>query len=136
MAGAAEIHKTIRELDLSGTVVLLGRVADRHVPGLYLHASLLVMPSLYEGFGFPVLKSMALGTPVVASNTSSIPEVAGSAAILVPPTDERPSRTPSLILTSNDKTAAGLRAKGLIQAKKFSSAPFCRRNSTSPSARG
>lgn len=120
MAGAAEIHKTIRDLDLAGSVVLLGRVADRHVPGLYLHASVLVMPSLYEGFGFPVLESMAVGTPVVASNTSSIPEVAGSAAILVPPTDVQALACAIAEVTSNAKTAAGLRAKGLIQAKKFS----------------
>jgi glycosyltransferase involved in cell wall biosynthesis len=120
MVGAAEIHKTIRDLDLAGTVVLLGRVADEHMAGLYLHASLLVMPSLHEGFGIPVVESMAVGTPVVTSNSSSLPEVAGGAAILVPPTDEQALACAIADVISNAKIAAELRAKGLIQAKKFS----------------
>jgi len=120
MAGAKEIRQTIQDLDLTGTVVLLGRVADEHMAGLYLHASLLVMPSLYEGFGIPVVESMAVGTPVVASNSSSLPEVAGGAAILVPPTDEQALACAIADVISNAKIAAELRAKGLIQAKKFS----------------
>src|SRR5438874_5934426 len=88
LRGAQEIHATIAELDLSNLVVLAGHVPDEQVPGLYAHASVLVMPSLYEGFGFPILESMACGTPVIASGASSLPEVAGDAAILFPAQDE------------------------------------------------
>ena len=119
MVGAAEIHDTIRDLDLSGSVVLLGRVADEHMPGLYLHASLLVMPSLHEGFGLPVLESMASGIPVVASNTSSLPEVAGDAALLVPPTDEQALANAIEDVISSPKTAAELRTRGLVRAQQF-----------------
>jgi len=67
LKGAPEVFTTIRELDLSGCVVLTGHTPDEHVAGLYAHASMLVMPSLYEGFGFPVLEAMAAGTPVVST---------------------------------------------------------------------
>jgi glycosyltransferase involved in cell wall biosynthesis len=67
-------------------VRLVGRVADAVVPGLVAGAAAVVVPSLYEGFGLPVLEAMAAGTPVVAADTSSLPEVAGGAAILVKPT--------------------------------------------------
>jgi glycosyltransferase involved in cell wall biosynthesis len=119
MVGAAEIHETIRDLDLSRTVVLLGRVADKHLPGLYRHASLVVMPSLYEGFGFPVVESMATGTPVVASNTSSLPEITGDAALLVPPTDEQVLADAIDQVISSSKVAAGLRERGLVRAQQF-----------------
>lgn len=68
--------------------VLLGRVSRDVVPGLLAGAEAVVVPSLYEGFGLPVLEAMAAGTPVVAAATSSIPEVASGAAILVEPTGE------------------------------------------------
>lgn len=67
-------------------VVLLGRVDDAVVPGLLAGAAAVVVPSLHEGFGLPVLEAFAAGTIVVAADTSSLPEVAGGAAVLVPPT--------------------------------------------------
>jgi glycosyltransferase involved in cell wall biosynthesis len=63
----------------------LGYVSDADLPALYSAAELFAFPSLYEGFGLPILEAMACGTPVVASNTSAIPEVAGDAALLVDP---------------------------------------------------
>ena len=66
--------------------VLPGRLPDDILPGLVAGAAAVVVPSLYEGFGLPVLEAMAAGTPVVAAKTSSLPEVAGGAAILVEPT--------------------------------------------------
>ena len=119
MIGADEIHATIRQLELSDIVVLAGRVADEYLPGLYAEASLLVMPSLYEGFGFPVLESMASGTPVVASNVSSLPEVAGDAAILVSPHEAEGLSNAMADVLSNPSTAAELRAKGLGRAQQF-----------------
>lgn len=117
--GANEIHKTIAELKLSDSVVLPGRVSEEHLPGLYATAALVVMPSLYEGFGFPVLEAMASGTPVVASNTSSLPEVAGEAAILVPPHDTTALADAITMILSRQNLADDLRAKGLVQAQQF-----------------
>jgi glycosyltransferase involved in cell wall biosynthesis len=119
MLGADEIHTTIRQLELSADVVLAGRVPDEHLPGLYAQASLLVMPSLYEGFGFPVLEAMAAGTPVVASNTSSLPEVAGTAAILVAPDDTMALAEAISSVLEWPQCAAELKAKGLAWAKQF-----------------
>jgi glycosyltransferase involved in cell wall biosynthesis len=80
-----ELFAMIERLDLSAHVKLIGHVPDQLLPALYSAASVLLYPSLYEGFGYPVLESMACGTPVVTSNVSSMPEVAGNAAIQVDP---------------------------------------------------
>jgi glycosyltransferase involved in cell wall biosynthesis len=120
MPGADEVRKTIKELDLASSVVLAGHVPDDHLSGLYSQARLLVMPSFYEGFGFPVLESMAAGTPVVASNTSSLPEVAGEAAILVSPSDELGLAGAIADVLGSPVAAADLRARGLVRAQKFS----------------
>ncbi|MGC2697265.1 MAG: glycosyltransferase family 1 protein [Candidatus Angelobacter sp.] len=119
MTGADEIRETIRRLHLSDIVVSLGRIDHDLLPGLYRCASLFVMPSLYEGFGLPILESMACGIPVVASNTSSLPEVAGDAAIFVPPKDEHALADAIEQVLDNPRLAAELRAKGLVRAKQF-----------------
>ncbi len=119
MKGAQEIYDTIRELDLGSSVVLAGYVPDEHVAGLYAQASVLVMPSLYEGFGFPVLESMAVGTPVIASNVSSLPEVAGDAAMLFPPQDELALADALEDVLENASTVAELRRRGLARAREF-----------------
>src|SRR5262249_20247473 len=85
--GADEIREEIKRLELTDIVVLTGHVDDDHMPGIYTNARLLVMPSLYEGFGFPVLEGMAAGTPVIASNVTSLPEITGDAALLFDPHD-------------------------------------------------
>jgi glycosyltransferase involved in cell wall biosynthesis len=120
LQGGEEIHKTIRALGLQDVVVLTGHVADQQLPGLYAQARLLAMPSLYEGFGLPVLESMAVGTPVVASNSSSIPEVAGDAAILIPPHDEEAFAGAIQDVLENPVTGEELRRKGLVRAREFS----------------
>ena len=70
---------------LEGSVKFLPRVSDEELVSLYNLASLFIMPSLYEGFGLPVLEAMACGTPVICSDRTSLPEVAGNAALLVDP---------------------------------------------------
>lgn len=120
LTGAREIHRTIYELGLRDVVVLPGHVPDDFMPGLYRHAKLLVMPSLYEGFGLPVLESMASGVPVVASNSSSLPEVAGDAAILVSPQDESAWAEAIEDVLRSPSTAEELRRKGLLRARQFS----------------
>ena len=119
MHGADEIFRTIAELELRASVVLAGRVPDEHLPGLYANAALLVMPSVYEGFGFPVAEAMASGTPVVCSNVSSLPEVAGDAARLVPPTDIESLAAAIDDILCNAALADEMRRKGLVQAQRF-----------------
>ncbi len=75
------------EREAGNGVVLLGHVSDAELPALYRGAAVVAMPSLYEGFGLPLLEAMACGAPVVASNASCFPEVAGDAAILCGPDD-------------------------------------------------
>jgi glycosyltransferase involved in cell wall biosynthesis len=120
ITGAAEIYDTIKQLELTESIILTGHAPDEHIPGLYANASALVMPSLYEGFGFPILESMAVGTPVVASNCSSLPEVAGDAAILVPPRDVEALAEAIEDAVENRTIAEGLRRKGLARARQFS----------------
>jgi glycosyltransferase involved in cell wall biosynthesis len=120
LPGMAAIHDTILELDLSGSVLLTGRVPDQHMPALYVHASILVMPSLYEGFGFPALEAMACGTPVVASNMSSLPEITGDAALLVSPTDADALAAAIEGVMEHRSLAEELRRKGLERARQFS----------------
>lgn len=84
------LYRKIEETGLTEHVHMLGFVHDEDLPALYSGANCVAFPSLYEGFGFPVLESMACGTPVITSNISSLPEVAGEAALMVNPknTDE------------------------------------------------
>jgi glycosyltransferase involved in cell wall biosynthesis len=99
---------------------LIGFADDEDLPGLYSSATCLAFPSLYEGFGFPVLEAMACGTPVMTSNVSSLPEVAGEAALLVNPVD-----TDEIIETldrmlSDQALRGRLIELGYTQATKFS----------------
>jgi glycosyltransferase involved in cell wall biosynthesis len=84
----SEILSTVHKLDLAHRVVVTGYVPDADLPALLSGALAFVFPSLHEGFGLPVLEAMACGTPVVCSNASSLPEVAGDAALLVDPLDQ------------------------------------------------
>jgi len=82
-----EVFAQVRKLGLTGRVILTGYVPDADLGALLSGARAFVYPSLYEGFGFPVLEAMACGTPVICSNVSSLPEVAGDAALQVDPLD-------------------------------------------------
>ncbi len=80
-----QLFHTIRDLDLASRVILTGYVPEAELPLLYSAADLFIYPSLYEGFGLPVLEAMACSVPVVTSNISSMPEIVGDAGILVDP---------------------------------------------------
>lgn len=97
-------------------VTITGFVSDSDLPALYSGASAFIYPSLYEGFGFPVLEAMACGIPVVTSNISSLPEVAGKAGILVDPLSTASIASGITKALKNSKT---LSLKSLKQAKKF-----------------
>jgi len=100
-------------------VRLLGHVERADLPALISGARALVMPSLYEGFGFPVLEAMACGTPVVAANTSSLPEVAGDAALLVDPHDAEALAEALARVLTDDALRRTLRRRGLQRARRF-----------------
>lgn len=115
-----ELNSAIRRCGVAGRIGFLGRIEEERLPSLYRGSLALVFPSLYEGFGLPVLEAMACGTPVLTSGVASLPEVAGGAALLVDP-------------LSIDEIAAGikricedhvlrreLRAAGLQRSADFS----------------
>jgi glycosyltransferase involved in cell wall biosynthesis len=111
--------------DLSGcaalpsSVVHLGRVRDEHLPALYNGATGFVYPSLYEGFGLPPLEAMACGTPVVASNSTSLPEAVGDAALLVDPLSVESMADGLGRLVHDSILRQSLRAKGLEHVRQF-----------------
>ena len=98
----------------------LGPLSEEDLAVLYSHAGVFVLPSLYEGFGLPVLEAMACGAPVVCSNAGPLPEVAGDAAVLLPPeAPERWAQSMEAIL-SNQRLADALRTKGFARAAAYS----------------
>lgn len=134
-AGAGELHlllagqrwwrsdhvdRAIEAAGASGWVRLLGYVDDRALPALYSAATVVAYPSLYEGFGLPVAEALACGAVVVASNTTSIPEVAGDAAILVDPTDDAAIADAIAAAATDESLRARLRHDGPLQAAGFS----------------
>ena len=114
------IFDAVQRLGLETHVTFTGYVEDEHLPALYAGADLFAFPSLYEGFGLPVLEAMACGTPVVTSNASSLPEVAGDAALLVDPYDVEQIAQAMWLVLSQPALAAALREKGLARAAQFS----------------
>ncbi|HWM10764.1 MAG TPA: glycosyltransferase family 1 protein [Solirubrobacteraceae bacterium] len=98
---------------------LLGHVDDALLPGLYAGARAFALPSLYEGFGLPVLEAMAAGTPVVAADAAALPETCGGAAVLAPP-DGDAFATALAALLADDGERGRLRAAGLERAARFS----------------
>jgi len=112
--------KQIQSLVLDEDVIFVDWVAENDLPYYYSSASLLVYPSLYEGFGLPPLEAMACGCPVVTSNTSSLPEVVGDAAIMVDPYDIDGLANAMREVLTNDGLRKAMIEKGLAQAKKFS----------------
>lgn len=105
---------------LAGLVRVLDYVPDADLPGLYSGARAFAFPSLYEGFGFPVLEAMACETPVVAASTSSLPELAGDAALLVDPTDTAALTAALARVLTDEALRAELIARGLAQMQRFS----------------
>jgi glycosyltransferase involved in cell wall biosynthesis len=115
-----ELARRVRGLKLEGVVHFAGRVSDEALIALYGAADVLVFPSLYEGFGLPVLEAMACGTPVVASDAASLPEVVGDAGLLVPPRDSAGLAAAVGRVLHEPGLAETLRARGLERARRFS----------------
>jgi glycosyltransferase involved in cell wall biosynthesis len=114
------IKSQITTLNLNANVIVTGSVPADHLPYLYSEATLFVFPSLYEGFGLPVLEAMACGTPVITSNTSSLPEVGGNAAVFIDPRNKEELTTAIEQILIDKVKYATMKEKGLTQAKYFS----------------
>jgi glycosyltransferase involved in cell wall biosynthesis len=117
---ASRVHDAIREHRLTDRVRWMGYLPDADLAALYNAAIALVYPSVYEGFGLPAVEAMACGCPVIAANTSSLPEVVGDAGFLVDPYDV-PALTQVIERVIADEAfARSLRARGLARASTFS----------------
>jgi glycosyltransferase involved in cell wall biosynthesis len=106
--------------DLAGRVELRGYVPEGELPGLYRNATAFVYPSLYEGFGMPVIEAMACGTPVLTSNVAALPELAAGAAVLVDPLDEAALAEAMHALGTDDALRRRLREAGPARAAQYS----------------
>lgn len=114
-----EIERRAFELGIADQIHFTGYVQDIDLPALLSGARAFVFPSLYEGFGMPVLEAMACGTPVLTSTTSALPEVAGDAALLVDPHDTCAIADGLIRLASDAPLCAILRERGLARAAQF-----------------
>jgi hypothetical protein len=115
-----ELLGLVTTLGIKDDVVFLQRVSNDELSLLYNGARLFVFPSLEEGFGLPPVEAMACGAPVIASNVSSMPEVLGEAALLVPPRDAQVLSEAMTEVLANRALAAELRARGLRHSRQFS----------------
>jgi glycosyltransferase involved in cell wall biosynthesis len=115
-----EVFSLVENLGLGGQVIFTGYVDQEDLPVFYNLACIFVYPTLYEGFGLPVLEAMACGTPVITSAVSSLPEIVADAGVLVPPGDEAALSTAMYELLNDPFERERLADKGLMRAKIFS----------------
>jgi len=116
----SETLAQVDRLGLDGRVRFTGHVPQAHLPALYSGARVVVYPSLYEGFGLPVLEAMQCGAPVITTTSSSIPEVAGDGAVLVDPHDVDGLTGALVKVLSDEAFAAELSRRAQRQASRFS----------------
>ena len=116
----AELRARASTAGVAGDVRFLGWVSNEELEGLWSVADAFVFPSLYEGFGLPVLEAMARGVPVACANASSLPEVAGDAALLFDPRDPRAiAAAVEELLSLEGPARARVRARGIARAEQF-----------------
>jgi len=117
---AGDVRRSVRLKGLQSRVFFTGFISEPQLNLLYNRAALFVYPSLYEGFGLPPIEAMRCGCPVVASNTSALPEVLGEAAILVDPTSVKEIAEAMRAVVTRPELAGALRDKSLRHAARFS----------------
>lgn len=122
-----KLLQSLVSLDAGKRIIWLGYLPRDMLAMLIAGARATIFPSLYEGFGLPVLESMALGTPVITSTTSSLPEVAGDAALLVDPYDVHAIARAILRMDESEELRAELAQRGRVQAEIFSTAAYAKR---------
>lgn len=115
-----ELLRCADRCGIGSRVQFVGLVPEEKMPSLYRGAQALVFPSLYEGFGLPLVEAMACGTPVITSNGTSLSEVAGNAAVLIDPTSVEQIASAMELTLSDTSLRQRLRGKGLIRAAQFS----------------
>jgi glycosyltransferase involved in cell wall biosynthesis len=115
-----DLFAQVERLGLANRVLFPGYIADADLPALLSGALGFVFPSLYEGFGIPVLEAGACGVPVITSNTSSLPEVAGDAALLVDPHDVDAIAEAMHRLVTDEALRTELARRGLENVQRFS----------------
>ena len=115
-----DLFAQVTRLGLASRVIFPGYVEEADLPALLSGALALVFPSLYEGFGIPVLEAGACGVPVITSNTSSLPEVAGDAALLVDPHDVDAIADAMFRIATDAELRAELDRRGQENVKRFS----------------
>ncbi|SHF66661.1 Glycosyltransferase involved in cell wall bisynthesis [Fodinibius roseus] len=121
IAGGSNANFSSLELNLSGDATrMLGYVDDKDLPALYSGAAGFLLPSLFEGFGLPVIEAMACGTPVITSNTTALDEISGDAALKVTPTDINSIKEAILELLDSPHLQTKLTELGLKRAQRFS----------------
>jgi glycosyltransferase involved in cell wall biosynthesis len=118
-AAQFKLRQRAEQLGVGDKVRLLGHVAQEALPALYQGASLFLYPTLYEGFGLPVVEAMASGTPVLTSNTSALKEIAGGYAHLVDPLDTERMAKAIVRLMTDDEYRARLAEQGRTRAQDF-----------------
>ena len=117
--GADEVHRTAAQSSFADSIIFTGFAKTEDLPDLYSGSDLFVFPSLYEGFGLPVLEAMASGVPVACSNISSMPEVAGDAAALFDPYDEEAIEDALRQMLTNDERLRDAARRGLDRSREF-----------------
>lgn len=114
------LYRKVQELHLDKQIIFTGFVPDDDLPYLYTGAEVFVFPSIYEGFGLPVIEAMAYGVPVVTSNVSSLPEIAGNAGILVDPKNPEAICDGITEVLSHPQKKEQMKHDGLVRAQRFS----------------
>jgi glycosyltransferase involved in cell wall biosynthesis len=115
-----ELQRVIQTYSVSQRIDFVGMVPEARLPSLYRGSEALIFPSLFEGFGLPVLEAMACGTPVVTASVTALPEVAGDAALLVDPTSVEQIAGAMERIISDTSLRVQLRERGLARAAQFS----------------
>lgn len=114
-----ELSSLIKELGITDDTIFRGRVTDKELASIYKGASVLFFPSLYEGFGLPVIEAMSCGTPVITSNTTSLGEISGDAALLVDPTNINEMTYALESVCTDEHLRKALILKGFERCKRY-----------------